>query len=92
MNGTTIYDTIAMANAAAADVCIVKLANGLQNIEDPRLRFFTVALFFHIACTQLGVDAKRIMSMVDVSVKNAYNQDTAEMRGMIDFIRAEVTQ
>lgn len=92
MNGTTIYDTIAMANAAAADVCIVKLANGLQNIEDPRLRFFTLALFFHISCTQLGVDAKRILEMVDVSVKNAYNQDTAEMRGMIDFIRAEVTQ
>jgi hypothetical protein len=84
------YDYFAMANAAAADVPIVKLANGLQQIEDPRLRLFTLALFFHITCKQQLLDPIRLLRMLDVSVKNAYKQDTAEMRGMIDFIRKEM--
>ena len=76
------YDNFAMANAAAADIPIVHIASGLQKIEDPRVRLFALALFF--------LNPQKLLTMIDVSVKNAYKQDTAEMRGMIDFIRAEM--
>ena len=84
------YDNFAMANAAAADIPIVHIASGLQKIEDPRVRLFALALFFHITCTQQNLNPQKLLTMIDVSVKNAYEQDTAEMRGMINFIRAEM--
>ena len=84
------YDHFAMANAAEAGMPIANLADGLQRIEDPRLRLFTLALFFHITCEQHNLDPVRLLRMIDVSVENAYKQDTAEMRGMIDFIREEM--
>ena len=71
------------------DRLYVRLNNALQTIEDPRLRFATLAYTFVKTCRVLKLDPRRVIEYVDRGIEHAEKQDTSELRGTTDYIRQE---
>jgi hypothetical protein len=89
LDNNSVKDALSVLIPAQYDVLIVQANNGLQNIEDPRVRFNTMALNFVLTCRVFGLDQKAILEMVNRACEVAQKQDTAEMRGSEDYIRNE---
>lgn len=63
--------------------------NGLQHIEDPRMRFATLAYLFVKTCRVLELEPRRVIEYVERGIDHAEKQDTSELRGTTDYIKHE---
>lgn len=89
LDNDTVQENLRHLSPAHYDTLLVQSNNGMQNIEDPRVRFNTLAMNFVYTCRVLGLDQKAILEKVNRACDDAEKQDTAEMRGTADYIRGE---
>lgn len=86
-----MYDYLSMVPATHYDTILVQLVDKLQTIEDPRVRFSALSLLYTLTCQELDLDARRVLEHTGRSIEDARKQDTAEMRGLVEYIRKEMT-
>jgi len=84
------YTFLSQLPATHYDTLLVSLTDKLQHIEDPRVRFATLSLHFLLTCQELGTDPRRVLEYTGRAIEDARKQDTAEMRGLVDYIRKEM--
>lgn len=84
-----MYHFLANLYTSVLDRYFVVVNNGLQHIEDPRLRFATLAYLFVKTARSLGLSPQRVIEYVERGLADAERQDTAEMRGTGDYIKQE---
>ena len=85
-----MYDYLSQLPATAYDTILVSLIDKLQTIEDPRIRFAALSMLFVLTCQELDIDIRKVLGYVERSIRDARTQDTAEMRGLCDYIRKEM--
>jgi len=86
-----MYTFLSQLPATHYDTILVSLIDKLQHIEDPRVRFATLSLMFMLTCQELGMDPVRVLEFTGRSIEDARKQDTAEMRGLVQYIRKEMS-
>ena len=83
------YTFLTMLPATHYDTILVSLVDKFQAIEHPKARLAAQSLLFVLTCQERGLDIRRMLEYTERAIADARKQDTAEMRGLCDYIRSE---